>query len=93
MKETKANEPRVVEAVEKAVEDCIENGILSGFLAKNRAEAIAVSIFEYASCQTVTIGSSCTGNICQNRSSFFGACSFLQACYNTLYNSKLIGII
>lgn len=34
MKETKANEPRAVEAVEKAVEDCIENGILSGFLAK-----------------------------------------------------------
>lgn len=35
------------EAVEKAVDDCIKNGILSGFLAKNRAEAIAVSIFEY----------------------------------------------
>lgn len=35
------------EAVEKAVDDCIRNGILSEFLAKNRAEAIAVSIFEY----------------------------------------------
>lgn len=35
------------EAVEKAVDECIESGILSEFLAKNRAEAIAVSIFEY----------------------------------------------
>ena len=35
------------EAVEKAVDDCIKNGILSDFLSKNRAEAIAVSIFEY----------------------------------------------
>ncbi len=35
------------EAVEKAVNDCIKNGILSEFLSKNRAEAIAVSIFEY----------------------------------------------
>lgn len=35
------------EAVEKAVDDCIKNGILADFLAKNRAEAIAVSIFEY----------------------------------------------
>lgn len=34
-------------AVEKAVDDCIRNGILSDFLSKNRAEAIAVSIFEY----------------------------------------------
>ena len=29
------------------VDDCIKNGILSDFLSKNRAEAIAVSIFEY----------------------------------------------
>lgn len=35
------------EAVEKAVDTCIRSGILSDFLAKNRAEAIAVSIFEY----------------------------------------------
>ena len=35
------------EAVEKAVDDCIKNDILAEFLAKNRAEAIAVSIFEY----------------------------------------------
>lgn len=35
------------EAVEKAVDDCIRSGILSAFLTKNRAEAIAVSIFEY----------------------------------------------
>lgn len=35
------------EAVECAVDYCIENGILADFLLKNRAEAIAVSIFEY----------------------------------------------
>lgn len=35
------------EAVEKAVDHCIKNKILADFLAKNRAEAIAVSIFEY----------------------------------------------
>ncbi len=35
------------EAAEKAVDDCIRNNILAEFLAKNRAEAIAVSIFEY----------------------------------------------
>ena len=35
------------EAVERAVEYCIKNGILADFLLKNRAEAIAVSIFEY----------------------------------------------
>ncbi len=35
------------EAVEKAVDDCIRNNILAEFLAKNRAEALAVSIFEY----------------------------------------------
>ncbi|MBD5395918.1 MAG: hypothetical protein HDR71_17040 [Lachnospiraceae bacterium] len=35
------------EAVERAVEYCIRNGILADFLLKNRAEAIAVSIFEY----------------------------------------------
>ena len=35
------------EAVEKAVDHCIKNKILADFLAKNRAEAIAMSIFEY----------------------------------------------
>ena len=34
-------------AVEKAVEECIQNGILKEFLQWNRAEVIAVSIFEY----------------------------------------------
>ncbi len=35
------------EAVEQAVDHCIRNGILSDFLSRNRAEAIAMSIFEY----------------------------------------------
>ena len=35
------------QAVEKAVDYCIRNGILADFLSKNRAEAIAMSIFEY----------------------------------------------
>lgn len=35
------------EAVEKAVDYCIESDILSDFLKKNRAEAIAMSIYEY----------------------------------------------
>ena len=35
------------EAVEKAVDYCIKNDILADFLSRNRAEAIAVSIFEY----------------------------------------------
>ena len=34
-------------AVEKAVDECIQEGILKEFLRKNRAEVIAVSIFEY----------------------------------------------
>ena len=34
-------------AVEKAVEECIQNGILKEFLQRNKAEVIAVSIFEY----------------------------------------------
>ena len=42
-----AEELPLPEAVEKAVDDCIRNNILTEFLAKNRAEAIAVSIFEY----------------------------------------------
>lgn len=35
------------EAVEKAVTECIHEGILKDFLIKNRAEAIAMSIFEF----------------------------------------------
>ena len=35
------------DAVETAVDYCIRNGILEEFLTKNRAEAIAMSIFEY----------------------------------------------
>lgn len=35
------------EAVEQAVDHCIRNGILKEFLSENRAEAIAMSIFEY----------------------------------------------
>ena len=35
------------EAVEKAVDKCIHDGILEEFLQRNRAEVIAVSIFEY----------------------------------------------
>lgn len=42
-----AKEMPFEEAVEKAVEYCIKNGILEEFLSKNRAEAIAMSIFEY----------------------------------------------
>lgn len=42
-----AKEMAFPEAVEQAVDYCIGNGILSDFLSKNRAEAIAVSIFEY----------------------------------------------
>lgn len=35
------------EAVGQAIGHCIKNGILTDFLSKNRAEVIAVSIFEY----------------------------------------------
>lgn len=44
---TYAQETDFPEAVERAVTYCIKNGILSDFLSKNRAEVIAVSIFEY----------------------------------------------
>ena len=33
--------------VERAVDYCVGKGILEDFLSKNRAEAIAMSIFEY----------------------------------------------
>lgn len=37
----------IEEAVEQAVTECIKEGILAGFLKKQRAEVIAMSIFEY----------------------------------------------
>lgn len=42
-----AKELPFAEAVEHAISHCIHNGILADFLSKNRAEAIAVSIFKY----------------------------------------------
>ena len=44
---TYAKEMDFSKAVEQAVKHCIRSGILSDFLSKNRAEVIAVSIFEY----------------------------------------------
>lgn len=38
---------QIDEAVNRAVDECIKEGILKEFLMKNKAEAIAVSIFEY----------------------------------------------
>jgi len=35
------------EAINKAVDDCIEEGILKEFLWENKAEAVAVSIYEF----------------------------------------------
>lgn len=40
-------EMKLDEAVKCAVDECIQSGILAEFLKKNRAEVIAVSIFEY----------------------------------------------
>lgn len=37
----------IEEAVNRAVEECIAEGILADFLLRNKAEAIAMSIFEY----------------------------------------------
>ncbi len=37
----------IVEAVNRAVNECIAEGILVDFLSQNKAEAIAMSIFEY----------------------------------------------
>lgn len=42
-----AKEMPFPEAVEHAVDACIKDGVLAEFLSKNRAEAIAMSIFEY----------------------------------------------
>lgn len=43
----KEKEKTLQDAVETAVDECIREGILEDFLKKNKAEAIAVSIFEY----------------------------------------------
>ena len=37
----------VPEAVDEAVKECIRKGILEGFLLKNRAEVVKMSIYEY----------------------------------------------
>ncbi len=42
-----ATEMPIEQAVECAVDECIKEGILEEFLRQNKAEAIAVSIFEY----------------------------------------------
>lgn len=42
-----AKDRELAQGVEEAVDYCIRNGILADFLSKNRAEAIAMSIFEY----------------------------------------------
>lgn len=42
-----AKQKPIAEAVNLAVEECIGNGILSEFLSAQRAEVIAMSIFEY----------------------------------------------
>ncbi len=42
-----AKDMSFLEAVERAVDYCVGKGILEDFLSKNRAEAIAMSIFEY----------------------------------------------
>lgn len=44
---TYARKMPLPKAVEKVVDNCIRNVILTDFLVKNCAEAIAVSIFEY----------------------------------------------
>ncbi len=42
-----AKQMSIEEAVEKAIEECIQEDILRAFLEKNRAEARAMSIYEY----------------------------------------------
>lgn len=42
-----AKKMEIQEAVERAVKECIQEGILADFLERHRAEAIAVSIYEY----------------------------------------------
>lgn len=47
VRERTAKDIPFVEAVEQAVDYCIQNRILADFLSKNRAEAIAMCIYEY----------------------------------------------
>ncbi len=42
-----AEDMPIEQAVKQAVNECIEEGILADFLLQNKAEAIAMSIFEY----------------------------------------------
>ena len=42
-----AKEMKLDVAVECAVNECIQEGILTDFLRKNKAEVVAMSIFEY----------------------------------------------
>ena len=42
-----AKEFELINAIEQAVDECIQRNILSEFLRKNKAEVIAMSIFEY----------------------------------------------
>ncbi len=42
-----AEKKSIEEAVEQAIRECIDENILKEFLEKNRAEAMAVSIYEY----------------------------------------------
>ena len=42
-----SNEMELNTAVERAVSESIQEGILKEFLQKNRAEVVAMSIFEY----------------------------------------------
>ena len=42
-----AKQLAITDAVERAITECIQEGILREFLEKNRAEARAVSIYEY----------------------------------------------
>ena len=44
---TYTKEDNLDNAVERAVNECIRDGILADFLAQNKSEVIAMSIFEY----------------------------------------------
>ena len=37
----------IAEAVNQAVDECIAEGVLGDFLSEHRAEAVAMSIYEY----------------------------------------------
>ena len=37
----------IAEAVNRAVDECIAEGVLGDFLSEHRAEAVAMSIYEY----------------------------------------------